>query len=447
MNIQYKKFIWHSILTSYPKEVLWAFMGFMFFTVACYPGFMSPDSLVQYKQALTLKFSDGHPPIMAWLWSKLLYVLHGPQSLLLLQLSVFWIGLYVWYKNAGESRAAKYFILLGFAPWVANFEGVLWKDVGMAFSLLLAIGLLDRKQLSVLNVIIVVSLLLYGFMVRGNAPAALIPIVWYVCGKIFPSSSNWIKFVFTTVSMILMFTFLNFFNYHLLEAERNHMVSYVMVDDLIHLSQIDGKSLLPQVDSITVKECSEEIIGGTKLVGRLFCLITKPRYQEVAPIPYEEIKREWFSALKTYPSEYIKFRLNAYFYLLRNPFEKPYIYWFSGISLNDMGLVKEENISTRILKVYVNGMAHLIPFVFKPYWWLITALLFLGATWKMHGDKDALKVIRVLLVSALLYMFSYIPLTPMADFRYIYWSSLAISLAAIKFATSTLTFRLNWHAI
>ena len=425
----------------YPRTLLWAILGFIFFVIACYPGFMSVDSLEQYKQAHTLKFADGHPPVMAWLWSKLNHIFDGPQSLLFLQLGVLWSGLYVWSKNAGESPGAKWFILLGFFPWVANFEGVLWKDMGMAYSLLLALGLLSRKHITKSQVFLALSLLLYAFMVRGNAPAALIPIVWYASLRLFPFHKCRTRIAVTVLSLLSMFVFLNFFNYHLLQAERNNMVSFVMVDDLVHLSVASDKSLLSGVDFNTVKECSQETIGGTKLVGRLFCLINKPAYQEVAPIPFEGMKGEWVSAIANNPFEYVKFRLNAYLYLLRDPSERPYIYWFSGISPNDMGLTQKNNVATVILKAYVKGMSYLVPFSFKPYWWLLVSLLFLAATRCMNGDKDSLTLIRVLLTSAVLYMLSYIPLTPMADFRYVYWSTLAISLAAIKFLSSDLSFR------
>ena len=408
---------------------------------------MSVDSLEQYRQAHTLKFSDGHPPVMAWLWSKLNYIQDGPQSLLFLHLGMLWAGLYIWCRNAGESRAAKWFIVLGFLPWVANFEGVLWKDMGMAYSLLLALGLLSGKNPTRLQVGAAIGLLLYAFMVRSNAPAALIPIVWYAAGRLLPSLSSRIRIAITALSLVAMFAFLNFFNYYLLDAEKNHMATYMMVDDLVHLSVVADKSLLPRVDDKTVMECAQETIGDTKLVGRLFCLVAKPSYQNGAPIPYEEVNEAWVSAVADNPLEYAKFRLNAYLYLLRSPAERPYIYWFSGISPNEMGLVQENNATTVVLKGYVNGIAHLAPFLFKPYWWLILALLLLCATWSMRGGKDALSLIRVLLISALLYMFSYIPLTPMADFRYVYWSTLAISLAAIKFFASDLSFRFDLHVV
>lgn len=430
-----------------PRYLVWAIIGFVFFAIACYPGFMSVDTLEQYKQAHTLKFADGHPPVMAWLWSKLNFVSDGPQSLLFLHLGMLWAGLYIWCRNAGASHAAKWFILLGVAPWVANFEGVLWKDMGMAFSLLLALGLLSGKNPTRPQFFAAIGLLLYAFMVRSNAPAALVPVVWYASVRSLPSLSNRVRIAITVLSLVSMFAFLNFFNYYLLDAEKNHMASYMMVDDLVHLSVVADKSLLPRVDDKTVMECAQETIGDTKLVGRLFCLVTKPSYQNVAPIPYEEVKEAWLSAVAGNPLEYVRFRLNAYLYLLRSPFDRPYIYSFSGISPNEMGLVQKDNTATIVVKGYVNGIAHLAPFLFKPYWWLILALLLLCATTGMRGDKDTLKLIRVLLASALLYMLSYIPLTPMADFRYVYWSTLAISLAAIKFAASDLSFRFDLHDV
>lgn len=240
-----------------------------------------------------------------------------------------------------------------------------------------------------------------------------------------------------------MFAFLNFFNYQLLEAEKNNMASYMMVDDLVHLSAVANKSLLPRVSLETVLECVQETIGDTKLVGRLFCLGTKPMYKEVVPIPYEDIREAWFAAIKEDPVEYVKFRIDAFLYLLRDPAKDPYIYTFYDISSNDMGISQSRNLATLILKGYIKAAAHLLPFLFKPYWWFLLALLFLCATPLMQGNKDSLTLIRVLLASALLYVLSYLPVTPMADLRYVYWSIVAISLAVITYFTSNLKFDMH----
>jgi hypothetical protein len=418
-------------LVLYPKSLLLAFVGFAFFAIACYPGFMSPDSFQQYEQAHTLKFRDVHAPVMTWLWSKLILIWNGPQSLLFLHLGILWAGLYIWRSNAGENRKAIWFILLGGSPWVANFEGVLWKDMSMAFSLLLALGLLSKTRLTPIRAFAAISLLLYAFMVRTNAPAALIPIIWYASGRLFPLLSYRIKIAITMILLASMFAFFNFFNYHLLRAEKINVTEYVMVDDLVNISVAIDKNLFPRVEFETVKECSQAVLGSGKLVGRGFCL--DPKH---APIPHEEIKEAWISAIKNYPVEYVEFRLTAYLHLLRSPSERPYFYWYDGGQ--EMGLTPPNNSATTILKYYVIGIAYIAPFLFKPYWWLIVALLFAGATFAMRGNRDSLILIRVLLASAILYMLSYIPVTVMADFRYVYWSLLAISLAALTFITSNL---------
>lgn len=421
----------------FPKSFVWAIVGFLFFTIACYPGFMSADSFVQYKQAHTLMFEDGNPPVMAWLWSKLNKIWDGPQSLFLLHLAVLWSGLYIWRRNAGENVSAGWFILLGFLPWVANFEGVLWKDVGLAFSLLLALGLLSKERLTWAVTVTVVLLLMYAFMVRTNAPAALAPVVWYATGRFFPRFSNRITFALSVFFLALMFVFSYLFTYQILDAKRGHIESFMMLDDLVHLSVATDKNLFPRIDFETVKECSEEKIGHTKLIGRWFCLSKKPAFRDAA-LSYAEIKEAWVDAVLENPYECLKFRFDAYLYFLRNPFEKPYIYKFLVIAENDMGLSRKKNIATRFLDKYVKLARSAAPFLFKPYWWLIVGASFLCATLAMRGDQDSLKLIRVLLASALLYMLGYFPLAVMADFRYVYWSTIAISLAAITYATSDL---------
>jgi hypothetical protein len=433
---------WENVI-AYRKSALWAVTGFVFFMIACYPGFMSVDSLEQYRQARVLRFADGHPPVMAWFWSRLELIWRGPQNLLVFHLGMLWMGLYLWRRNVGMHKYAKWFILLGFMPWVANFEGVLWKDMGMAYSLLLGLGLLASAKPSRLQIAAAIPFLFYAFMVRSNAPAALAPIVWYASVKALPDFTGRIRVAMTAAILLLMFAFLNFFNYQLLNAEKNHMASYMMVDDLVHLSVTANESLLPRLDYDTVMACSQETIGETKLVGRLFCLGTKPAYQKIAPIPHDELKQAWIAAIKAKPLEYVRFRLDAFLYLLRDPGKGPYSYTFFGISANDMGVNQQNSAATVALRGYINVAVHLVPFLFKPYWWLMLAMLFLGMTPMMQGNRESLGLIRVLLASALLYMLSYLPVTPMADLRYVYWSMLAISLAALTYLTSNLKFDFN----
>ncbi|MDD3182578.1 MAG: hypothetical protein PHD48_07245 [Alphaproteobacteria bacterium] len=405
--------------------------GLVFFAIGFFPGFVSPDTLIQYDEAQTHLFKDWHPPVMAWLWSWLNMIWNGPQSVLLFHLALLFSGVYVWRRNYNNVRYASLFLGIAFLPWIVNFSGVIWKDVGLAFSLLLAVGLLAGQKQTAVKTGVALLLLTYAFMVRGNAPAAVAPLLWYLSTKLFPTRSLKMKSASTAVLLGVMVLFTSFFNYHVLNAEKQHPTSYVMIDDLTHLSVTTDQNYLPWVDLETTQFCSQQIIAEGKLVGRAFCQSEKPFYEILSKVPYDELKASWLTAVTTHPFAYITFRLRAFFYLLRSPFEAPYSYMFFAIYPNEAGWAPLCPPLVSIIKTYVRGAAFLAPFLFKPYWWLLVALVFMGATFRMQGHKDTIHLIRVLLSSALLYIFSYIPVTPAADFRYIYWSTIAITLAAM----------------
>ncbi|MGN6123827.1 MAG: hypothetical protein ACTHOJ_12825, partial [Sphingomonas oligoaromativorans] len=59
-----------------------------------WPGIAAYDTVKQYEQALAGVYDDWHPPVMAWLWSRLLALhLDGTGPMLALQLALFWAGL------------------------------------------------------------------------------------------------------------------------------------------------------------------------------------------------------------------------------------------------------------------------------------------------------------------------------------------------------------------
>ncbi len=442
IDVQWKNILGARKAEFHQSKALLALLGFVFSVVAFYPGFMSADSLDQYNQSHTLKFNDWHPPIMAWLWSKLNLVIDGPQSLLFLQLSMLWGGLFLLCRNLSGGRFTILCILVGFFPWIINFQGVLWKDMGMAFSLLLALAILTTNKLTNYKLVAASFLLLYAFMLRGNAPAAVLPIVWFALWKTFPMQSNRIRLLATVLILMLMFVFSYVFTYKVLDTYKAHPEIFILTDDLVHLSVSSNRSLLPKAQLELLKECKDETIAGGKEVGKMSCLIIKSSYGKA--ISYEVLtgidKKAWISAVVSNPLEYLKFRLDAYMFLLRSPSVSPYYVWQPGINPNDVGLKHDDNAATKILEQYVSKAVQLVPFFFKPYWWLISALLIMAGTFVLQGSRGSIILIRGLLTSAILYMLSYIPLTPAADFRYVYWSVLAISLAGMVFVTSDLKF-------
>lgn len=57
------------------------------------PGVAEYDSVEQFRQVLSGRYDDWHPPVMAWLWRRLLPFGDGATPLLVLQLTGYWLGL------------------------------------------------------------------------------------------------------------------------------------------------------------------------------------------------------------------------------------------------------------------------------------------------------------------------------------------------------------------
>src|SRR4051812_24964818 len=65
-----------------------------FFNVAiCWPGALLDDSVRQYQEALSGRYTDWHPPVMAWLWAHLRPFGEGPGPIFTLHLAMYWTGI------------------------------------------------------------------------------------------------------------------------------------------------------------------------------------------------------------------------------------------------------------------------------------------------------------------------------------------------------------------
>ncbi len=107
--------------------------GWAFVVAYAHPGVMSVDSHYQLVQARTGEWGNWHPPVMAALWSVLDRIVAGPLLLLLLQTSLFAVGLYALARRYFSPRTAAIVTaaMLVFPPVFVVLAGV-WKDALMA---------------------------------------------------------------------------------------------------------------------------------------------------------------------------------------------------------------------------------------------------------------------------------------------------------------------------
>lgn len=422
------------------KALIFASGGFITLWVIFYPGFMSFDSLLQYSQAKSLIFSDWFPPMMAWLWSILDFFLTGPSSMLAFNLFLLWVSIYIWWKSYKSYKLSWLIFLMPFLPWILNFSGVIWKDVCLAFSLFALVSLLNRKY-TYGTYIAAFLLAFFAINIRQNALFAVIPICFTFYFFIFKKHYFIAPFLLSIITIGVIFYAGTVFNYKLLHAQKVYPVNWMLNDDLSYLSAKSRKSYFPNVNIEEIYECAANEIGQNKYVGKTGCLSKQPSYASSGIDPLS-LKASWIKAVSNNVLDYVRFRLAAFSYLLRSPDTTPFYIWHPGIDDNSYGFKKIPNGASLLAEEYVVGSASFLPFFFKPYWWLYVSTIFLFISF-LYVPTRVIIIIRCLLTSSIFYIIGYIPLTPMADFRYIYWSVIASTLASVIFVVTFKSLNIN----
>ena len=153
-----------------------------------YPGWWLPDSQAAYADAVSGHYSDGEPPIMAWLWSIVRRLVDGNPGMLTLQLAFHWLGFALvadGLMRVSKPRSAWLVLLSGAFPVFLYFNGTVLRDVGMASALVTAFGLAFNYRIAGRAIpgpaLCAAGLLLaYGTLVRTNAIFALGPLLIYL---------------------------------------------------------------------------------------------------------------------------------------------------------------------------------------------------------------------------------------------------------------------------
>lgn len=116
---------------------------------AYWPGLMSWDPVRQYGEAVSGDIDDWHPPVMQWLWARMLAIRAGPAPMLLLQLGLYWGGLWLlagtrWRR--GRPVLAWLLLACGLLPLGLALTGAILKDCLMTGALLLAAALIAVRD-------------------------------------------------------------------------------------------------------------------------------------------------------------------------------------------------------------------------------------------------------------------------------------------------------------
>jgi hypothetical protein len=366
-----------------------------------WPGNLTPDSKGQLLEAYAGNYSDWHPPIMALIWRQLLFFGYSLEPMLVFQISFHWLGLGLFSYSICKAKypiSALLMLISGFTPIALKYTGVIQKDTLLTSLMIAGFGLtsLDNLKLKWFGILI-------GFIAmlsRANAVFAFTPLLIFSFQK-WLKSQNLYKFFLTCVFFsILLIPVSQWINHSIFNAKRTNVERSLQLYDLAGIAYFSGdKSVLP-VNIENIKNCYTPLFWDTltsERCGGAFAKIDR------------DITRDWLNSIFNHPSAYFKHRLshfNREIFFLVPPAQQ-------CVDAPEFHNCPKSFLSDAIHK---NGLLW-------PVAWLT-----LGITMLLTGIKG---IAQALCLSGVLYGLGYLFFGVAADFRYFYWTELAIQTALI----------------
>ncbi len=431
----------------YGLVILLSAGGFCADLYAFWPGFMSPDTMDQFKQALHNSYSTWHPPTMAAFWRLLMGFKVGPEPMLVFQLLLLW-GAFAVLLDILLQRAvfaAPLLLLLFCSPFVQNIAGNVWKDLHMSFSWLLAFSLMLQAYLKSERLKPVISafcllLIIYGTWVRLSGFPGTVPLLyfWWRLSTGAPFARRpWVAGLAALLLCLGILKLESFFSKQVLHAKKDHFEYKLIMHDLSGLSIRSKELCFPSMITQHPGFDYDYIVSHYSVVS-FDNIWWNPDHKNLMPNLTEEQHAElysfWLRAIRTHPKEYLRMKAEGslYFMRIRNS-GSHFMIMFPHIMPNNFGFSYQPNwlgekiltgVDVRFEKSYM-----------RPWFWLLVnaALFLLCFAPKLKPHRELFLVINA---SAFFYLAIHFFVYPAdTDFRYFYWYSLILSLAAILVLT------------
>ncbi|MBS0386241.1 MAG: hypothetical protein JSS00_12935 [Proteobacteria bacterium] len=410
-------------------------LGFLLSAIAFYPGIFTPDSLDQFAQAQSGAFTDWHPPIMAALWFVLNRLHEGPELIFFAHLALFWVGLWA----AGDAltlagaRWGALLPLVGFAPFVFNYLGLLWKDVALASAWLFAAGIAfrgfaRRGKLRALEQVAMWTAFLYGALVRGNSIFAAAPLALYLLDTDIFSRRIWPQIAALVLAPALLLTGSSMLNRQVLQAEAQNPEDSLFLFDLAGISHQTRTNLVPGPWTAEQARRIPNCYGADKWdhVGMGGCRFVTQTLDDRDLWGGPAITHAWIGAIERYPLQYAAHRL---------AFSNQMMRWLGPIPVHDSFMESEitdpryEHHPGPIFRAYEAASEALdqTP-LFRPYFWLLLSAASVALSW-FATDSPQRRFASAIGASAFIYLATYVVFGVASDFRYAYWSVIGVCVA------------------
>lgn len=425
------------------------------------PGGMSTDTFFQLAQATgQIPYNDWHPVSMTWTWQLLIDLTGQINSILVLQVFFAWVcavlTAYYLIKVSRRSWSAFLGIFVLYMPNTVNIVGVVWKDTQMALAMYLAVILMllvrvvPRAKWAFAAV--AVGALVYAALVRKNSAIAVLPVlavftVWMIKLRIQQrrrSGKTVSPVRLRTLAVAIVTVFIGFgVLIGVVEAgvnsvtqpSKNSQFTQVLIDDLVfaipqkaidraHAPQAEKDRLAKAKRVCADKNKKAKQAGASEHIWNAYWVC----YGRGADGPFTEVQDPaavtsiWKQTVPSHLGDYASYRVRTTTVFL------------SQSTLQFLGegkAVKEgyppDNPQLRAgLKAYVTDFGvELFPWIYVG-----GVALILSAVGVYTAGRKKYRSIAALAIfsSGILYLMTYFPTAPAANYRYCFWPWLATML-------------------
>jgi hypothetical protein len=402
-----------------------------------FPGVMNNDSVQQYRQAVSGRYGDWHPPVMAWLWSWLRFVGEGPAPFLVLHLALYWLGFGLFadaVRRSGHMALALAITLAGAFPPFLYVNAQVVKDVGMAVSWLAAAGLLywHRSQARRMHPVVIAAvalLLAYGTLVRTNAVFGLGPLLLFALAP-----ASWLRsarlMAAAVVVAVLALPAGMLANRVLFQPQAQHATQSLFLFDLMGIAVHTGDPAVLEPRATLTREelraCySPYWWDSLSPWGRCAAKVHRPAGVEMPTLP-DGLAGQWARAIAQHPLAYAEHRLKHFNSALLLAVPLKHIRLTPEYGTGDPAFKPLEVVTERDVRL---DWLRKNPAVWPAAWlaWAACLLVLL----RRETPNPHVLLSRALAVSALGYSGAYLLIGVATDMRYHYWSLLAVMLATL----------------
>lgn len=399
-------------------------------TASFWPGILTWDAIRQYSQSLSGNYDDWHPPAMNWLWRQWGGVAAGPAPMLVGQALLYWGGTALWLRAAWRDRAwaAVVIAALAVSPIALVLVGTILKDSLFAGALLLASGLLavarpDARWPRIAAAVLLVA----AATLRFNAVPACLPLLLLAMPAAWRRTAPRLAAtgVLAAIPLALALPAANAG----LRAERSGVELSLVIYDLGGIGRFSGVDVFPATgvaDAVAVNAGCYTPVSWDRYAwwGAEPCAIGFANLR--APLkaghgPYAW----WAAAVLAHPLAYAEHRL-AHFnsntrFLVRDA-DLPKLSVASDP--NPWGYTLPASAARDAVAMAAQALLQ------TPFGWPVCWLALGVGLLVLRPAVRTLDPAAAMAWSAVLYGFSYLPLSVASEVRYHFWTTTAIGIAA-----------------